>query len=195
MSKNKIDRRESSFKAQDNIEIIMDKIIYLIESNFESSIEIQEQSAGKWTTDGTRAEINFSFDTPYKNIDGKTLVLNFDVKGDVFVSTHKTWLIQIFRDKLIDTTFELMEHVNTANDIHPITLVEFDERRLLQDKAIADCYHISHILQQAIKYLYIQPSKIENLVGLIKMEIKLLRGWRKSEYKKRKAIIKRENGL
>ena len=194
MSKSKIDRRESSFKARDNVELVMDKVITLIESNFTSSIDPKYENVGEWKTDGEKAEIRLAISTPYKNIDGKTIILNCGMSGEIFASTPKTWMLEMFRQKLIDATFSLMEHVNTANGIHPITILEFDERRLNQDKAITDCYHILHILQQAIHFLYVRPSKIENIVELLEEELRLLKGWRKSEYKKKAAIQKRENG-
>lgn len=194
MSKNSVDRRQSSFKARDNVEIIMDRIIVLIESNFSSSIIPQLENAGTWECDGEKAEIKVTLDTPFRNMDGRTILLQCGISGTVSVATPKTWLLNVLREKLVDTTFKLMEHVNTANGIHPITIMEFDERRLNQDKALTDCYHILHILQQAIHFLNVKPSKIENIVELIEEELRLIKGWRRSEHKKRAAILKREQG-
>ena len=39
MSKNTVDRRKSTFKARDNVEIIMNKIFTFIESNLSSETE------------------------------------------------------------------------------------------------------------------------------------------------------------
>jgi len=193
MSKNKVDRRESSFKARDNVEIIMDKVINLAENEFSKNIEIQRQNVGTWVTNGEVAKITIEIKTPFRNIEDKTIILNCGPDGIVNGSSEKTWLLESFREKLVDATFDFMEHVNAANGIHPLTLLEFDERRLNQDKAMTDCHHILHILQQAIHFLHLKPSKVENIVELMDEELRLLRGWRRSEYKKRKAIIKREN--
>ena len=62
-----------------------------------------------------------------------------------------------------------------------------------QDFAIIDCYHILHILQRIIDAkIGVTASTVEHIVELIDEEIRLLKGWRKAEYKKRKSIQKRE---
>ena len=193
MSKNKVDRRESSFKARDNVEIIMDKVICLAEKEFTKGVEAQCHNVGTWEADGNVAKINIEVDTPFKCLENRVLILNCETNNRVNVTSEKEWLLKTFRQKLVDATFDLMEHVNIANGIYPITILEFDERRLNQDKAMTDCYHILHILQQAIHFLYLKPSKVEAIVGLIDEELRLLKGWRRSEYKKRNAILKREN--
>ena len=193
MSKNTVDRRTSSFKARDNVELIMNQVIALAESNFTRAIEAQNQDAGTWKTNGKVAEMSIEISTPYHDIEGKTIILRCGENNTVKATSEDTWLLEMFRKKLVNATFDLMEHVNVANGIYPITIAEFDERRLNQDRAMTDCYHILHILQQAIRFLHLKPSKIESIVALIDEEIKLIKGWRRSEYKNRDAIEKREN--
>lgn len=194
MSKTKIDRRESSFKARDNVETLMHEVIHLVEKEFTRCIEAQSKDVGNWSADGNTATINLEIATPFRNIEDKIIILRCGSDGGVEITYADTWLLQTFRQKIVDATFDLMSHVNTANGIHPITISEFDERRLNQDKSITDCYHITHILQQAIYFIHLKPSKVEHIIELIDEEIRLLRGWRRSEYKKRDIILKRENG-
>lgn len=191
--KTKVDRRKSTFKARDNVEIIMNKIFIFIESNLTSEIVPQIENAGRWSVENDKAKIEIAFDSVYHNLDGKTIILKCAWDNKVGASTTSTWLIDTYRKKLIDATFQLMEHIDIANGIHPISMLEFNERRLNQDFSIIDCYHILHILQRIIdSNIGVKASKVENIVDLIDEEIRLLKGWRKSEYRKRKSIQKRE---
>lgn len=193
MSKNTVDRRKSTFKARDNVEIIMNKIFTFIESNLSSEIVPQIENAGSWKVENDKAKIEISFDSAYHNLDGKTIILKCEWDNKVGASTTNTWLMGNYRTRLIDATFQLMEHIDIANGIHPISMLEFNERRLNQDFAIIDCYHILHILQRIIDAkIGVTASTVEHIVELIDEEIRLLKGWRKAEYKKRKSIQKRE---
>ena len=192
MSKNKTDRRTSNFKAKDNIEIILNRIIKLIETSFVRGIT-ESSDGGSWSANGDFAEIKIKIDTPYKNLDGKCVILQCSYDNRVDVTTMSMWLMDVFRTKLIDATFQLMEHVNTANGIHPICTKEFYERRINQDLAITDCYHILHILQRGIDNTHLKPSNMEDIVELIEEEIRLIKGWRRAEYRKLNAIKERES--
>ena len=62
------------------------------------------------------------------------------------------------------------------------------ERRICQDKAIGLCYRLTHELQYAIETLPVDVNKYLRFAEMIQTEINLLKGWRKSDNKFKRAI-------
>lgn len=65
---------------------------------------------------------------------------------------------------------------------------ELVERRLHQDRAIGQCYRLTQELQYAIETLPVDVNKYLRFGELIQTEINLLKGWRKSDNKFKRAI-------
>ena len=72
----------------------------------------------------------------------------------------------------------LINYIIGANSIYPTSKVEFDERRLLQDKAIANCYTLLTQFQLIIYDLQdnIKIDKYQRYINMINDEIYLLKG-------------------
>ena len=73
-----------------------------------------------------------------------------------------------------------MNNIVAANSIYPITIEEVNYRRVLQDKAIANCEQLFQELTYLADMLPISLIKIEPYADVIDKEIALLKGWRKS---------------
>lgn len=65
---------------------------------------------------------------------------------------------------------------------------ELIERRLHQDKAIGQCYRLTQELQYAIETLPVDVNKYLRFATMIQTEINLLKGWRKSDNKFKRAF-------
>jgi len=65
--------------------------------------------------------------------------------GEVLVQ-YPQWLLSHFRDSLLQLLRDLMMQITAANSIYPTMLIEAEERRLLQNKAICTCECLLQVL-------------------------------------------------
>lgn len=102
------------------------------------------------------------------------------------IDIYPNWVIQKLRDEMLYLAFDMVQNITNAYTVWATTLAEFDLRRTSQDKAIADCYGLLQRLQFITKVLPIHADKLKHIVEIINKEIRLLKGWRKSDNKRRK---------
>ena len=98
------------------------------------------------------------------------------------------WFIVDERKVIVDCLRSIGENVFLANSIYPTYMEELIERRLCQDKAIGLCYRLTQELQYAIETLPVDVNKYLRFAEMIQTEINLLKGWRKSDNKFKRAI-------
>lgn len=98
------------------------------------------------------------------------------------------WFIEDERKVIVDCLHSIGENVFLANSIYPTYMEELIERRLCQDKAIGLCYRLTQELQYAIETLPVDVNKYLRFAEMIQTEINLLKGWRKSDNKFKRAI-------
>lgn len=98
------------------------------------------------------------------------------------------WFIEDERKVIVDCLRSIGENVFLANSIYPTYMEELIERRLRQDKAIGLCYRLTQELQYAIETLPVDVNKYLRFAEMIQTEINLLKGWRKSDNKFKRAI-------
>ena len=98
------------------------------------------------------------------------------------------WFIEDERKVIVDCLRSIGENVFLANSIYPTYMEELIERRLYQDKAIGLCYRLAQELQYAIETLPVDVNKYLRFAEMIQTEINLLKGWRKSDNKFKRAI-------
>jgi hypothetical protein len=96
------------------------------------------------------------------------------------IEEYPQWLIDYFRKSIITLLNCLMNNIVAANSIYPITIEEVNYRRVLQDKAIANCEQLFQELTYLADMLPISLIKVEPYADVIDKEIALLKGWRKS---------------
>ena len=92
-----------------------------------------------------------------------------------------SWFVADERQVVKDCLRNITEYVYTANSIYPSCYEELVERRLLQDRAIGQCYRLTQELQYAIESLPVDVNKYTRFAEMIQTEINLLKGWRKSD--------------
>lgn len=98
------------------------------------------------------------------------------------------WFIEDERKVIVDCLRSIGENVFLANSIYPTYMEELIERRLCQDKAIGLCYRLTQELQYAVETLPVDVNKYLRFAEMIQTEVNLLKGWRKSDNKFKRAI-------
>ena len=106
---------------------------------------------------------------------------------------YPKWLVEYFRRSIIDNLGNLMNNIVAANSIYPITMEEVNYRRILQDKAIANCDQLFQELVYLADMLPISLIKVEPYAEMIDKEILLLKGWRKTTNAIARKIIGKGN--
>ena len=102
--------------------------------------------------------------------------------GDVLVQ-YPQWLLSHFRESLLQLLRDLVMHITAANSIYPTMLIEAEERRLLQNKAICTCECLLQELNHIADVLPVDANKIQPYIYMCDREVQLLKGWRKSDNK------------
>jgi hypothetical protein len=96
------------------------------------------------------------------------------------IEGYPEWLIERFRDNIMDILHRLMMNITAGNTVYPITMDELALRRRYQTGAIVNC---EQLMAEMIYCSDVLPVKLEKFlpyVDGIKFEIELLKGWRKS---------------
>ena len=93
---------------------------------------------------------------------------------------YPDWIIDYFRKSIISVLNSLMDNIVAANSIYPVNTREVEERRILQDRAIANCEQLFQKLIYCADVLPVSLLKFEPYAERIDKEIALLKGWRKS---------------
>ena len=105
-------------------------------------------------------------------------------KMEGFVS----WFIPSEKETIVDCLREITSCVYGANSIYPQYYEELIERRLLQDKALGQCYRLTQELQYAIEVLPVDIDKYTRFAEMIQAQINLIKGWRKADNKFKRVI-------
>lgn len=103
-------------------------------------------------------------------------------------SGFEEWFVSYQRDSVMDCIRNANEYIFTANSIYPSDLSELAERRICQGKAIGQCYRLLQELQYTIETLPVDVEKYTRFSDMINKEIDLLKGWRKSDNKLKRAL-------
>ena len=102
------------------------------------------------------------------------------------------WFIKDERDAIINLIREIGEHIYKANSIYAEYYEEIAQRRNEQELAIGCCMSLVQELQYCVETLPVDINKYLGLAGEINTEIKLIRGWRKSDATTRKRVEEKE---
>lgn len=113
----------------------------------------------------------------------------YDARKAKFESFEE-WFILEQRACILGCLRNIQEYVFMANSIYPNYMEELIERRIFQDKAIGQCNRLTQELQYIMETLPVNINKFARFSNSIQREIKLLKGWRKSDNKFKKTIEK-----
>lgn len=107
------------------------------------------------------------------------------------VESYPLWLIDYYRKCILDDMQKLFKNITEANSIYPVNISEWEDRRKYQTQAIADAQNLLLTMNRIIYNLPVNTNKMMRFVDMITLEIKLLRGWRKSGNK----LLKKLKGV
>lgn len=98
-------------------------------------------------------------------------------------NSFEEWFIVDQRQVVMDCLRSVQEHIFVANSIYPQYKEELVERRIHQDRAIGQCNRLLQELQYVIETLPVNIDKYLRFADGIEKQIKLIKGWRKSDNK------------
>lgn len=104
------------------------------------------------------------------------------------VDNYPLWLMEHVREQILLHLANMMKHITRAYTIWATTKAEADLRRNSQDLAIADCESLKQELELAVDILPVDVDKLLRYIDAIDREIALLKGWRKSDNKRKQAL-------
>lgn len=136
-----------------------------------------------------RRDSKVEFDNNYFKIynDCILLIMNkFGAKGDI-AQKYEVYIKAMALDTL-KTINEIGRQIRIANSIFPTCDIEYQERRLSQDKAIGLCYDLLTKYQIIMNILRVSDNKYVGEIEHIIHEINCLKSWRTSDNKRFKNI-------
>ena len=81
-----------------------------------------------------------------------------------------------------------MSDMFSANNIYPLIMAEYEERRILQNSSINKFYEVLHEIQFIIESLGLDINKFERFSDLIGQQVSLIKNWRKSDNRFKREI-------
>ena len=166
-------RKESQFEVIKHFYRLRKDITDLLLRDFGYSVKKSEQRRSKMFGGKSFDELTESQQEHYLKTTGR---------NDGF----EEWFIAYQRDVVMDCIGKATEYIFTANSIYPSIPEELVERRIYQDKAIAQCYILLQELQYTIEILPVDIQKYVRFSESLEREIGLLKGWRKADNKFKK---------
>lgn len=179
MSVLKSKRKPSQFEVFHQLMKVRQEVTNLLLQNFGYDLERAEKRISHKFGDRDYEEL-----TPEEKDRYDKLMKKYEAFDAWFIADER----QVVKNCIRDIT----EYVYTANSIYPSIMEELVERRILQDKAIGQCYRLTQELQYAIETLPVDTNKYTRFAEMIQTEINLLKGWRKSDNKFKSAIKEKE---
>lgn len=127
-----------------------------------------------------RKESKVEFDATYFKLfnDATSLIENH------FGAKNETMITQIIGDRILRVVFDIGTHIRMANSIYPTCEIEYQERRLHQDKAIGLCFDLLTKYQLILEKLRIPDDKYVNEIKNVIHEINCLKRWRETDHKR-----------
>lgn len=105
---------------------------------------------------------------------------------------YPSWFVDKLRTEILNISYSIVMNIVQANSIYPNSSAECQDRRKFQDHAIGNCEQLLQEMQFIISMIPVDANKYMPYVDMIEREIKLLKGWRKSDNRFVKTIRERE---
>ena len=92
-------------------------------------------------------------------------------------------------ERIINLCADIVGDIHRANDLFVTNLLEYEQRRLYQDKAIANCDVLKQELQSIVDIMPgLNINKYKTSIKMIDKEIVLIKSWRKSDIRLKKKV-------
>jgi hypothetical protein len=99
------------------------------------------------------------------------------------IEGYPNWIILNMQNTIINLLNKMMINITNANTIYPANNYELEKRRWFQTYAISNCENLIQQLEYCLDILPMKLPMLVQFVNRIQYEIKLLKGWRKSNNK------------
>lgn len=91
--------------------------------------------------------------------------------------------------RVINLCSDIVGDLHRANDLFVTNMTEYEQRRLYQDKAIANCDVLKQELQSVIDVISgLNINKYKISITLIDKELVLIKSWRKADIRLKKKL-------
>ena len=140
----------------------------------------------------TRDIKTISYTAKMEQKDRETFIDLCNRYGIDIEAEYPLWLIEYYRERLLDIMARLIDHVTQANSIYATTITEFEFRRKYQWLAIGECYQLLQLFQTVIRNLPVDVEKFMPFVKMISDELEALKAWKKSDNRILKAIKEKQ---
>lgn len=106
------------------------------------------------------------------------------------IEQYPDWLIVSFRNNIMQILRNMIMNITAGNTIYPTNQDELNLRRRYQNGAIVNCEQLLQEFQYCADILPVKLEKFLPYVDKIEFEIRLLKGWRKSNNGIEKKLVK-----
>lgn len=138
---------------------------------------------------GNRRESKVEFDNNYFKIhDDAVRIIKNSFGADKEERKTNAAYIRAVSIKVLEDVLDIGKYIRMANSIYPKTKVEFEERRINQDKAIGLCFDLLTKYQLVMNTLKVKDDKYTVEIKNISHEINCIKSWRASDNKRFKDL-------
>lgn len=117
----------------------------------------------------------------------KHLMLDFGITR--CTNLGEAQFLDIKFERIINLCAEIVGDIHRANSLFVTNLLEYEQRRLYQDKAIANCNVLKQELQSIVDIMSgLNVNKYRASIKMIDKEIVLVKSWRKSDLRLKQKI-------
>lgn len=119
----------------------------------------------------------------------KDLMVNFGITR--MTNLGEAQFLDIKFERIVNLCAEIVGDIYRANALFVTSLAEYEQRRLYQDKAIANCQVLKQELQSIVDVITgLNINKYKVPIEMIEKELSLIKAWRKSDIRFKKRIEK-----
>ena len=117
----------------------------------------------------------------------KYLMLDFGVTR--CTNLGEAQFLDLKFERVINLCAEIVGDIHRANAMYVSNMIEYEERRLYQDKAIGNCVVLKQELQSIVDVMSgLNINKYKPSIKMIDKEIVLIKSWRKSDIRLKKKV-------
>lgn len=119
----------------------------------------------------------------------KDLMVDFGITR--MTNLGEAQFLDIKFERIVNLCAEIVGDIYRANALFVTNLAEYEQRRLYQDKAIANCQVLKQELQSIVDVITgLNINKYKVPIEMIEKELSLIKAWRKSDIRFKKRIKK-----
>ena len=119
----------------------------------------------------------------------KDLMVDFGITR--MTNLGEAQFLDIKFERIVNLCAEIVGDIYRANALFVTSLAEYEQRRLYQDKVIANCQVLKQELQSIVDVITgLNINKYKVPIEMIEKELSLIKAWRKSDIRFKKRIEK-----